>query len=436
MILRNFYILILLIPTFLFANSADFETFKQRYFPKSLATLPPVQSVLDEYKNLGEVEKYLYLENYFSSASSGAGNVDSILVNALPSEFNELTQQLDLGIVQYLPDHNIYEISIPSFYTSNEYLKKLKSASPLIDIEENLPLRLFNSSMTGQTPWQAIDWPRYNAQIQKAFPKKFRKITIGILDTGLSPHFDLSKDALLKNDQNGHGTHVAGIINAIQRNKVGIEGISPNSNIKVYKVLDQDNSGSIMDLIAALIQAKRDNCHILNMSLGTYQNSKILYNIITKLSKQNILMIAAAGNDHTSKPTLPASHPTVIGVGSYSNPIQLSSFSNFGENSTITLPGENILSTHLNNKIVALSGTSMAAPLLTGLMAEIYSSFYRTPSLDEILDSFETHKMKSNTKYRVHHAPIDLPLLLKAIGPIDYTMKVKFGLIKPPPEKK
>ncbi|MCO4783061.1 MAG: S8 family serine peptidase [Candidatus Cloacimonetes bacterium] len=412
------------------ANPSDFQTFKQRYFPKSSATLPPTATTLSEYQSLSEVEKYLYLESYFTSSSKGGGQVDSILINALPSEFNTLTQKLDLGIIQYLPDHNLYEVSIPSFYSSQEFLDKLQEASPYIDIEENLPLKLFNTSSGGQTPWQALDWPRYNAQIQKLFPTKNRQVTIGILDTGMSPHFDLGSDALLKNDKNGHGTHVAGIINAIQKNNRGIEGISPTSKIKVYKVLDQDNSGSVMDLISALIQAKRDQCDILNMSLGTYQNSKILYNIITKLSKQNILMIAAAGNDHTSNPVLPASHPAVIGVGSYSNPIQLSSFSNFGENSVISLPGENILSTHLNNKIFAMSGTSMAAPLLTGLMAEIYSSMAGSPSLDDILDAFQTHQVNSNTKYRVHHAPIDLPTLLKALGPVDYNMKVKLGLIK------
>ncbi|MCJ8346048.1 S8 family serine peptidase, partial [bacterium] len=384
------YILILAyLHSISFANSSDFTIFKERYFPNSKGLLPPLQSAIDEYKQLGEVGKYLYLEDYFSGSQSGRSANATILINAHPKEFEELNNQLQLKIVNYLPKYNIYEVSTPSFYSSSDFLKKLKAISPLIDIEENSPLKLFAPNRNAKTPWQAINWPVIKSQINKDFPNKLRTITIGILDTGLSPHYDLMKKGKLKNDSNGHGTHVAGIINAVQKNNRGIEGISPNSKLMIYKVLDNDNSGNIMALISALIQAKRDRCQIVNMSLGTYQNSRILYNILTKLSQDNILMIAAAGNDHTSELVLPASHPAVIGVASYSSPIALSHFSNFGENFIISLPGENIISTHLNNKIIPLSGTSMAAPMLTGIMAEIYSSMIMSPSLDSVLDSFE-----------------------------------------------
>ncbi|PCJ21281.1 MAG: hypothetical protein COB02_01475 [Candidatus Cloacimonadota bacterium] len=411
-----------------FSYSSDFEIFKQRYFPNSSSILPPTQKTLNEYKKLGDVGKYLYLESYFLGSSKTNNKAHTILINAHPKEFQELNQNFHLNIIKYLPKYNIYEVSTPSFYSSKEFLNKLKNISPLITIEENLPLQIFNSST--KTPWQALNWPLFKNQLDQSFPNRVRTIKIGILDTGLSPHFDLNKKALLKKDINGHGTHVAGIISAIQKNKRGIEGISPNSKLKIYKVLDKNNGGSIMDLIAALIQAKRDKCQILNMSLGTYQSSKILYNIITNLSKSNILMIAAAGNDHTSNPVLPASHPAVIGVGSYSNPTKLSSFSNFGDNSVISLPGENIISTHLNNKLISLSGTSMAAPLLTGIMAEIYSAMQSIPKLDSILDSFEDHKIKSNTSFRVRHAPLDMTILLKFLKGVNRNLQIRAGVVQ------
>lgn len=182
-------------------------------------------------------------------------------------------------------------------------------------------------------------------------------------------------------DDNEHGTHVSGIIGARGNNGIGIAGINWNVGLVACKFLDATGSGSISDAITCLEYFKdlKDN-HGLNLvatnnSWGGGGFSQALFDAIEAHMQSGILFIAAAGNsalDNDFGGFYPADYylPNVISVAATNRFDGLSVFSNFGGRTVhIAAPGQDIISTTPNNTYTVLSGTSMAAPHVTGLAA-------------------------------------------------------------------
>ncbi|HMO17735.1 MAG TPA: S8 family serine peptidase [Oligoflexia bacterium] len=191
------------------------------------------------------------------------------------------------------------------------------------------------------------------------------------------------------NDDNGHGTHCAGIIAARGNNGLGISGVSWNSKIMALKFLDSRGSGSIANAIEAIEYAIRQkqkgvNLRILNNSWGGSSYSQALENAIRAAGNHNILFVVAAGNNGANNDST-ASYPAnfnldnVISVAAIDRNGNLANFSNYGTSRVhLAAPGVGILSTYLNNTYSNLSGTSMAAPFVSGIAALILS---REPNL-------------------------------------------------------
>lgn len=181
-------------------------------------------------------------------------------------------------------------------------------------------------------------------------------------------------------DDNGHGTHCAGIIGAEGENNVGIAGVNWKVQIMPLKFLNAGGSGSTKDAIEAInyvINRKKAgvNIRIISASWGSTQKSRALGDIIRKAYENDILFVAAAGNssvDNDRTPHYPSSYPNVISVAALDRNDQLASFSNFGVKSVmIGAPGVDILSTWLGNEYEEKSGTSMATPVVSGVAALI-----------------------------------------------------------------
>lgn len=184
-------------------------------------------------------------------------------------------------------------------------------------------------------------------------------------------------------DDNGHGTHCAGIIGAEGENNVGIAGVNWKVQIMPLKFLNAGGSGSTKDAIEAInyvINRKKAgvNIRIISASWGSTQKSRALGDIIRKAYENDILFVAAAGNssvDNDRTPHYPSSYPNVISVAALDRNDQLASFSNFGVKSVmIGAPGVDILSTWLGNEYEEKSGTSMATPVVSGVAALILAN--------------------------------------------------------------
>ncbi|MBL8180654.1 MAG: S8 family serine peptidase [Blastocatellia bacterium] len=185
-------------------------------------------------------------------------------------------------------------------------------------------------------------------------------------------------------DENGHGTHCAGIIGAEGNNGFGVAGINWKVKIMPLKFLGRGGSGTTEDAISAInyvIDRKKAgvNIRIISGSFGSNQYSRGLEDAIRAAGDAGILFVAAAGNDGTNNdrlPHYPSNYdlPSVVSVAALDRNDNLTSFSNFGNGSVhIAAPGKDILSTWLGGGFRSISGTSMATPYVSGIAALIVS---------------------------------------------------------------
>lgn len=185
-------------------------------------------------------------------------------------------------------------------------------------------------------------------------------------------------------DDNGHGTHCAGIIGAEGNNGIGIAGINWNVTIMPLKFLNANGSGTTKDAIEAINYAidrkqKGVNLRIISASWGSTQKSRALSDAIKRAGEEGILFVAAAGNngdDSDKRPHYPAGYnlPNLMSVAALDRNDKLASFSNYGAKSVhIAAPGKEILSTWLHGEFYVASGTSMATPEVSGVAALVLS---------------------------------------------------------------
>ena len=195
-------------------------------------------------------------------------------------------------------------------------------------------------------------------------------------------------------DENGHGTHCAGIIGAEGENNIGIAGVNWKVQIMPLKFMNAGGFGTTKDAIEAInyvIDRKKAgvNVRVISASWGSTQRSRALEEVIRKAYENDILFVAAAGNATTNNdrnPHFPSSYnvPNVISVAALDRHDELARFSNYGVKSVaIAAPGVDILSTWLGNAYEEKSGTSMATPVVSGVAALILSEHPRL-SVDEL----------------------------------------------------
>lgn len=193
--------------------------------------------------------------------------------------------------------------------------------------------------------------------------------------------YDFVKNSGELSDLNGHGTHVSGVIGAKGNDSAGIAGINWNVRIMGVRFLDANGGGTLDGAIKAVKYSIKMGAKISNNSWGGGEHSEILKNLICEGGSVNDqLFVAAAGNsgensDHS--PEYPAAYncPNIISVAAVDNRGRLANFSNYGfKNVHIAAPGQNILSTLPGNKFEAWSGTSMAAPFVSGIAALVQAT--------------------------------------------------------------
>jgi subtilisin family serine protease len=186
-------------------------------------------------------------------------------------------------------------------------------------------------------------------------------------------------------DENGHGTHVSGIIAATGNNAVGVIGVAWQTKVIPVKCLDDTGNGYLSYLVNALdyVARLKDQGYpisIVNMSLGTDERSEALNRAVERVSSRGILLVAAAGNNYGRNndeiPSFPANteNPNVIAVAASNSSGSLASFSNYGPTTVdVAAPGDRILSTvpvALKGELYEyIDGTSMAAPHVSGIAA-------------------------------------------------------------------
>lgn len=255
---------------------------------------------------------------------------------------------------------------------------KLLQADPRIAAVEPDRIIALSTCFTVVSP-RLITW-----NIQTVGFGDGRGKTAWVIDSGVDlDHPDLNVDAarsrsFLKDyptaeDNNGHGTHVAGVIGA-KNNNIGMLGIASEATIVALKVLDQDGEGTLSSMQSALGYVEQNAApgDVVNISLGLEGISDNLDQRVKRMANRGILFSIAAGNESKTASTYSpgrANGLNIFTVSAVDSLNRFASFSNFG-NDVIdyAAPGVRILSCFLNGRYAIMSGTSMAAPHVAGLL--------------------------------------------------------------------
>jgi major intracellular serine protease len=235
---------------------------------------------------------------------------------------------------------------------------------------------------------------------------------IAVVDTGVASHSELRHNLLPGEsfvdytnrpyDDNGHGTHVAG---SIAGKNVGV---APKAKILPVKVLGKDGSGSLQNLIDGLYwisdyQQKTDKkITAVNMSLSAgkdldKETLKALHEPIQKLVKNNIAVIVSAGNSGKLDVNYPAAYDEVISVGAVDINRKRALFSTMGDYIDVCQVGVDVVSAWYKGGYAVMSGTSMSAPLVSGIAALIASKYKQVFS-EDINEDYLWKSLKLNTK--------------------------------------
>jgi serine protease len=218
-------------------------------------------------------------------------------------------------------------------------------------------------------------------------------ITIAVIDSGVDlshedlqgifvPGYDFVENDTIPQDDDGHGTHVVGIIAALTNNNKGVAGVTWGQNVKIMplKVLDRYGTGSTFNFAKAIVYAVDHGAKIINASLGSPGPSALLQDAVRYAHQNDVVMVCAAGNDGSYGIDYPAAYPETIAVGavtldSNERPTR-ASYSDYGPELDVVAPGgggaRQILST-IPGTYGYKNGTSMATPHVTGIVALMIS---------------------------------------------------------------
>lgn len=253
---------------------------------------------------------------------------------------------------------------------------------------------LNNTGQSGGTVDADIDAPEGWEVMTSA-----SNVVLAVLDTGVRyTHEDLAANMWVNpndgshglnvlngtndpDDDNGHGTRVAGIIGAVGNNGKGVVGVAWRVQIMACKFM---TGGSISDAITCIDYARTNGAQIINASWGLYSESLSLSNAVYSARSAGIIFVAAAGNEERDNDALPRYYPAsydldnIVSVAATTHTDELVSYSNFGAtNVDLAAPGINIYSTDFvsDDAYFTDEGTSMAAPYVTGACALMLAKY-------------------------------------------------------------
>lgn len=213
---------------------------------------------------------------------------------------------------------------------------------------------------------------------------------LAVVDTGIyAGHPDLGQNIVNgydflngdadASDDSGHGTHTAGIVAAVGNNGRGVAGMCWQCRVLAVKVLDAEGGGSQIAVSTGIRYAADQGARVINLSLGGRNDSRLLHAAVRYATDRGALVVVAAGNEaEEGNPVeYPAAYTETIAVGAIDLDETHASFSNYGDYVDVSAPGVNIGSTGWvegdPEPYFAASGTSEAAPFVTGLAGLIWS---------------------------------------------------------------
>ena len=298
---------------------------------------------------------------------------------------------------------------------------------PTIDLDFDLPLRSLPAPER-----EEYDWGQTFAQMRDGFANGGAGVRIAVVDTGIRrDHPDLQPaggrncvfpedETRWYEDDDGHGTHCAGVIAALV-NGAGLKGYAPNAEVFAYRVFGKDAEGAMtFDIAKAIERAVDDGCDIISMSLGSATAQSAIRVKAELAYDRGVLCVAATGNEGGAV-SYPAAFPSVLGVGAFGRfggypddslhretestvrsadgQYFMADFSNFGTDVDFCAPGVAVRST-VPGGYSAWDGTSMACPQVAGMAALMLAA---TPPIQNAArDAARVDELVRALKARAH----------------------------------
>ena len=264
---------------------------------------------------------------------------------------------------------------------TSEQFQNLPASSPGDIIHRLPPMILGEHIYSANELSEIVDWGLDSNAIPDLWKKtKGNGVKVAIIDTGQPDHPDLPEPYAVENfsrsrspyDKQGHSTHVAGTL-AAKLNGVGVVGVAPECLLGFYKALGDDGSGGSSAIVRSIYAALRDDSDILSMSLGSSMMDQQIAQACKDAVDAGKFVVCAAGNDgrRGNQNTIgyPAKLDFTVAIAAYNREGKISDFSSRGPQIDAAFPGEDILSTWPGGGFRRISGTSMATPFASGLVA-------------------------------------------------------------------
>ncbi|GAA5336600.1 S8 family serine peptidase [Thermus antranikianii] len=240
------------------------------------------------------------------------------------------------------------------------------------------------------------------------------QLVIAVVDTGYQNHADMTDTSrwylpsgqildLADNDQDpwddtpdakannpfSHGLAVASVLGADTNNSLGMAGVTWAGKVVPLKVAHSADGSITTTTVAQAVQkAVALGAKVINLSLGAPTFDQVLENALVAARNQNVVLVAAAGNDGVDGILYPARSPAVIAVGSVDTNLSKSTFSNCGPELDLVAPGRGILVLFPDNGFGTASGTSFASPMVAGVAALYIGKYHQVkgawPSADQV----------------------------------------------------
>ncbi|NMD69871.1 peptidase S8 [Bacillus sp. DNRA2] len=304
--------------------------------------------------------------------------------NPNDTELNQILKEINGDVLKHLDSTVVFRshsLSTPELIT---YFKNKTT----VDFAEPNYLYLQNEMGPNDLLYQEqYQWnlPVIRTEVGWDVTRGKEDIIIAVVDTGvdlahpdlknrLTQGYNVIENNNFPDDDNGHGTHVAGIIASETNNQEGVAGMTWYNKIMPVKAMESGGYGTTFDIAKGITWAVDHGADVINLSLGNYQPSELMQHAVQYAYKNNVVLIAASGNDNSTHPSYPACYPEVLAVSAIDFDGKRASFSNYGDYVDVAAPGVQIPSTYFNQQYAALSGTSMASPHVAGLAGLIRSA--------------------------------------------------------------
>ncbi|MFE8701717.1 S8 family serine peptidase [Cytobacillus sp. FJAT-54145] len=290
------------------------------------------------------------------------------------------------SILQQFSDLNYVVVKVNGKEKLNNIIEKYKKFDQVVSVHPSV----FYKPLSLEDPKAKDQYQNSLLQLEKA--QKLagnHSVTVAVVDQGVDmDHPDL-KNRLLPsfntvNPMNQgtpdyHGTHVAGIVAANKGNGIGGYGVNPNAKILPIDVFDRGWGATDYAIAQGILLAVEKGANIINMSLGGPMKSPLIEAAIDNALEKNVVVIASAGNTGDDSLSYPAAYEGVISVGAVNSEKKLASFSTYGTSVDVVAPGEEIYAPiyeyEKKSSFQKMSGTSMSAPMVSGLASLLLSKY-------------------------------------------------------------